>query len=90
MKTAAMTDKDLAPGPEKRESFLRIGKVMERTTMRKTSLYDEIKKGNFPPPIVLRRNIHVWLESDVDEYIRRKTEESRKGSRVFRATQSAR
>lgn len=85
-----MTDKDLAPGPEKKESFNRIGEVLKRTGMGKTSLYEEIKEGNFPPPIVLRRNIHVWLESDLDQYIRRKTEQSRKGSRVFRATQSAR
>jgi len=84
-----MTDKDLAPVPEKRESFIRIGEVLKRTGMGRTSLYAEIKDGNFKPPIVLRQSIHVWLESDVDEYIRRKTEEARKGSPVFRGTRSA-
>lgn len=84
-----MTDQNLAPGPEGKDNFIRIDEVLKRTCMGRTSLYAEIKEGSFEPPIVLRQNLNVWLESDVDEYIRRKTEESRKGSRVFRGTHSA-
>lgn len=84
-----MTDQKLGPRPEGKESFISRNEVLKRTGMGRTSLYAEIKDGSFEPPIVLRKSLHVWLESDVDEYIRRKTEEARKGSSVFRGTRSA-
>lgn len=84
-----MTDKDLGPAPSHKERFIRIGELEQRLGMGISSIRALIREGEFPEPIVIRKRIHVWLESDVDQYIQRKAEAARKGSPVFRGTRSA-
>jgi prophage regulatory protein len=88
-RTTAMTDQNLSPGAGQKERFVRIRELEKRLGMGLSSIRGLIKDGEFPEPIVIRKKIHVWLESDVDQYIQRKAEAARKGSRVFRAAQSA-
>lgn len=84
-----MNDKDLAPVAREKERFVRIRELQRRLGMGVSSIQGLIKDGEFPEPIVIRKKIHVWLESDVDQYIQRKAEGARKGSPVFRGTRSA-
>jgi prophage regulatory protein len=50
---------------------LRRAEVEERTSLPKTTLYDWIKSGQFPPPIRLGDAMVAWLESDIEEWIDR-------------------
>ncbi len=83
-----MTDQDTRPEPGTKDRFVRIHEVLSRLGIGKNSLYDMIENGDFEEPIILRRNIHCWLESDVDKYIARKAKEARRGSRTFLANHS--
>lgn len=59
------------------DKFLRLPKVIEKAGLQRTAIYDKISTGDFPPPIKLG-NVSVWLESEVDEWIRSKVAEFRK------------
>lgn len=52
--------------------LLRRAEVEERTSLPKTTIYDWIKRGQFPPPVRLGDAMVAWLESDIEEWIDRK------------------
>ena len=58
--------------------FLRRPKVEDRTGYSKSTLYSLIAQGKFPAPIKLSPRISVWVEDDVDSWIRERIEESRR------------
>ena len=51
--------------------ILKIPKVTEVTTLSKSTIYDLVKKGEFPAPLRLTETGRAsgWLESDIDEWI---------------------
>ncbi|HHA2497716.1 TPA: helix-turn-helix transcriptional regulator [Stenotrophomonas maltophilia] len=57
--------------PPRPRRLLRRAEVEERTSLPKTTLYDWIKSGQFPPPIRLGDAMVAWLESDIEEWIDR-------------------
>jgi len=59
------------------DQFLRIPAVMKKVGLRRTAIYDKINAGDFPPPIKLG-NVSVWLESELDEWMKAKVAEYRK------------
>ncbi|MCU1089835.1 AlpA family phage regulatory protein [Stenotrophomonas maltophilia] len=60
---------DTQPRPRR---LLRRAEVEERTSLPKTTIYDWIKRGQFPPPLRLGDAMVAWLESDIEEWIDRK------------------
>lgn len=58
------------------DNFLRIPAVMKKVSLGKTAIYAKINAGDFPPPIKLGY-VSVWLESEIDEWIRTKVAEYR-------------
>lgn len=56
--------------------FIRVGEVIQRTSLARQTLYDHIGQGRFPAPVKLGR-LSVWLEHEVQQWIEDRVEESR-------------
>ena len=54
-----------APEPTAYNVYLRLPEVMRRTGLKKTAIYSQIKRGQFPAQIKLG-SIAVWLERDIN------------------------
>ncbi len=59
------------------DKFLRLPKVIEKAGLQRTAIYDKISAGDFPPPVKLG-NVSVWLESELDAWIKAKVSEYRR------------
>lgn len=53
--------------------FIRANIVIEKAVISRPTLYREIKAGRFPRQHKICRNISVWLESEVDDWIRQRS-----------------
>jgi prophage regulatory protein len=49
--------------------FLRIGEVVDRVSLGKTTVYDRIRRGLFPSPIKLSSNISVWVTDEITAWM---------------------
>ncbi len=54
------------------ERLIRLPEVMDRTGLRKATIYLYIKKGTFPKTIQLTQRTVGWREKDVEEWIKNK------------------
>ena len=54
----------------KKERFLRLADVMERTGLSRSSIYQSISEGNFPQSINLSERSVGWLESEIDAWMK--------------------
>jgi prophage regulatory protein len=43
--------------------------VLKRTCLTKSSMYDRIAKGEFPPPVKIGSRAVAWVESEVQAWI---------------------
>ncbi|MYA89547.1 MAG: AlpA family transcriptional regulator [Boseongicola sp. SB0662_bin_57] len=50
------------------DRFHRISAVMEMTGLKRSTLYDHIKKGLFPTPVKLGPRASGWRESDIAKW----------------------
>lgn len=68
------------PKPNKPQRFLSLRDVLDRLTISRSLLYDLIKNPvqPFPSPIHLGRR-SVWVEGEVEEYMRDLIEAERNG-----------
>ena len=57
--------------------LLRLPEVLEIVPIKKSTLYDPMKRGLFPKNIKLGSNIVVWITSEVNEWIANKIEGAR-------------
>jgi prophage regulatory protein len=55
--------------PPKPERFLRIGSVLDRTGLSRTTLYRKIAEGSFPKQIRISERCTAWREADVDKWV---------------------
>jgi predicted DNA-binding transcriptional regulator AlpA len=51
------------------ERFLRLPQILRLIPIGKSTLWERVKKGEFPKQIKLGSKISVWKESDVRAYI---------------------
>lgn len=52
------------------QRLLRLPQVIERTALKRSTIYDLMEKGAFPRPVKIsgaRQN--AWVEAEVDAYI---------------------
>ena len=56
------------PGPPER--LLRLPEVMERVGLRRTAIYQRMREGRFPASRSLGPRCTVWVESEVDEWVK--------------------
>lgn len=59
-------------------SILRLPTVRSRVGYSRSSIYSRVADGSFPKPVRLGARAIGWLESDIDEWIASRVEESRK------------
>lgn len=55
--------------PTKPLRLIKLTEVRQRTTLSKTTIYDLIRQGRFPPPVRLSHRSVAWPEADVDRWI---------------------
>lgn len=60
-------------------NILRLPVVKARTGISRSSVYLKISEGTFPKPINLGVRSVGWLESEINEWIQQRIDESRKG-----------
>ena len=51
------------------EKILSMSAVKEITSLGRTSIYDGIRKGDFPKPIKLGVRRVAWVASEIDAYL---------------------
>ena len=53
------------------KSFIRITRVIELTSLSKSTIYRLIKKDRFPKPITLRgmENVRLFVKGEVEDWI---------------------
>jgi prophage regulatory protein len=54
------------------ERFLRLPEVKTRTGLARSTIYFFIAQGRFPKPVHISPQIAVWVESEVQDWIRKK------------------
>ena len=42
-----------------------------------TTLYDKVRKGDFPAPIAISESISGWIEAEVEEWLQQRIAQSR-------------
>ena len=57
--------------------LLRLPQVIERVGLRRTAVYDLVKRGEFPRPVRLGRRCVCWPSDAVDSWVRERIAESR-------------
>jgi prophage regulatory protein len=51
--------------------FLRLNAVLEKTGLSRATLYRKIEEGTFPKQITIGARCVAWLESDIEEWMRK-------------------
>ena len=61
------------------QSIQRLPKVVERTSLSRSSIYLKINDGSFPPPIKLSKRAIGWPAAVITEWIEQRIAESQGG-----------
>ncbi len=56
----------------------RLPEVMARTGLGRSSIYDKVSKGEFPPPINLGPRAVGWIAEEIIDWIQTRIDESRR------------
>jgi prophage regulatory protein len=54
------------------ERFLRLPELKTRTGLARSTIYAFVAQGRFPKPVHISPQIVVWVESEVQDWIREK------------------
>ena len=60
------------------EKILRLPNVLDRTGLSRSTVYLRVTEGRFPRPVSLGGRAVGWIETEVEEWIARQIEVSRK------------
>ncbi|MGD9949326.1 MAG: helix-turn-helix transcriptional regulator [Desulfobulbus sp.] len=58
------------------ERFLRLGDVLERTALSRSTVYKKIQEGDFPPPVKVGLRASRWKETSVNQWINEKVNQT--------------
>lgn len=61
-------------------TFLRRKQVEARTGLARSTLYERIRKGEFPAPVPLGPRAVGWIESEIDAWVAGRIAESRRAA----------
>ena len=53
------------------ENLLKLKEVLARLRISKSTWYDGVSRNEFPQPVRIGTRTVVWLESDIEDYLRR-------------------
>jgi len=62
------------------DSILRLPAVKTRTGLSRSTIYLRVSQGTFPRPVSLGGRAVGWLEAEVQEWLQRQIEASRKAA----------
>ena len=62
------------------DSILRLPAVKTRTGLSRSTIYLRVSQGTFPKPVSLGGRAVGWLEAEVQEWLQRRIEASRKAA----------
>jgi prophage regulatory protein len=62
-------------------TILRLPAVKQCTGLSRSTIYLRVSQGTFPQPVGLGGRSVGWLQHEVEEWVRRRIEESRKALR---------
>lgn len=63
-------------------NLIDLQEIKRKTTLGKTTVYQQIKEMNFPAPIHIGRRRVAWVEAEVDAWVRSRIEvRDEKGSK---------
>ena len=71
----------MAQSIHREPAFLRRKQVETRTGLSRSTIYQHIKDGAFPRPVLLGARAVGWLESDVSDWIAARVKVARDGGR---------
>ncbi|OBX08522.1 DNA-binding protein [Gallibacterium salpingitidis] len=57
---------------QKKQRFINLDEVKDRTSLKKTTIYTLMNKNEFPQSISISANRSAWLESEIDDWIESK------------------
>jgi prophage regulatory protein len=63
-------------------TILRLPAVKARTGLSRSTIYLRVSQGTFPRPVRLGGRAVGWLEAEVQDWLQRQIEASRKASRA--------
>lgn len=63
-------------------AILRVNQVIEKTGMKRTYLYQEVKAGRFPKPVNLGAKAIGWIDTEVDAWIQNLIEARNQAARA--------
>ena len=52
-----------------KQALLRFPDVINRTGLKRSSIYTRLKEGTFPKPIKIGERAIAWIESEIDQWI---------------------
>lgn len=61
------------------DQFLRLGEVMNITSLSRSSIYKRIGEGSFPAPVSIGGRAKRWLKTDIESWISQQIRMSRFG-----------
>lgn len=61
------------------QSLIRLSEVQRRTALGKAWIYRLMSQGKFPSSVKIGSRAIAFVESEIDEWINQRIEESRKG-----------
>ncbi len=67
-------------GEYKVSQLLKLKDVEERVLLKRAKIYALVAAGDFPAPVKLTPGRSAWLAEDIDTWVQRKAEQSRKVS----------
>lgn len=70
MTTGVDTDAEAGAGEAAPDRLIRLPEVMARVGLRRTAIYQRMREGRFPRSRSLGPRCTVWLEAEIDAWIR--------------------
>jgi prophage regulatory protein len=62
------------------QRIIRRAEVEARTGLARSTIYQRIKEGTFPAPVSLGAKAVGWIESEINDWLTRRIEQSRKSA----------
>jgi prophage regulatory protein len=51
------------------QKLLRLPQVIERTALRRSTVYEMMRAGTFPKPVKLNLRSNGWIENEISEWV---------------------
>lgn len=58
------------PEPVTAKRFLRLKEVLDICGKSRSSIYEAIRRGEFPRPVKLGENSSAWIDTEIDAWMR--------------------